>query len=269
LNEKPHYAIREVQEGKDEARLAQIFSECFAPPSTGRQVSRWLRQAKQSPLGSKSFVCEVDGEVVSNVSVDFKALHLGEDVYVKTGGIAGVCTCSDYRRRGIMTDLMEKSLAHVKNAGASTSALYTSLAFPAHRIYERCGFSDIQTWPIYVKILNFPHYFRTWLRGLNRHLKFSKIGRKTLQNWNRTVVFELENGGVHSFRFRHGTFRRLSKPPKSADIIIATSVEMLLRVMWGAIKLEDAINTSKVQVRKGNEPDLRILRKILIRVWDE
>ena len=267
--EKVRYLIREGQEGRDEVKLAQILSECF-DPTTPRQVRRWIRQAKKASGGwSKVFVAEVDGEVVSQVSVELEELHLGEGVYVKTGGIAGVCTCSEYRRKGIMTNLLKKSLAYIKNSGISNSSLYTGIMIPAHRIYQRLGFCDIETWPVYVKIFDFNYVFRTWIRNLNRHLKFSKIARRTLENWNRSVVFEFKGVNVQSFRFRHGRFQRLSKPPKSADIIIATSVETFIRVMWGAIEFEKAVKTGKMQVKKGGEADLRMLKKILIGIWDE
>lgn len=269
MRKKVKYLIREEQEGKDEVNLARIFSECF-DPATPRQVRRWVRQTKKDSADwSRFFVGDVDGKVVSNVSVELKELHLGEGVYVKTGGIAGVCTCSDYRRKGMVTNLLRQSLTYVKNSSVSNSSLYTGKVLPAHRIYQRFGFCDIETWPVYIKVFDFDYVFRTWIRNLNRHLKFSKIARRMLQNWNRSVVFELEGVGVQSFRLRHSRFQRLSKPPKSADVVIATSVETLIRAMWGAIKFEDAIEAEKMHIRKGSEADLRVLKKILIGIWDE
>ncbi len=269
MRKKVKYLIREGQEGKDEVDLAQIFSECF-DPATPRQVRRWVRQAKKESAGwSRFFVGDVDGKVVSNVTAELKELHLGEGVYVETGGIAGVCTCSDYRRKGIVSNLFGQSLAYVKKASISNSSLYTGIMLPAHRIYQRFGFCDIETWPVYIKVFDYEYVFRTWIRNLNRHLKFSKIARRTLQNWDRSVIFELESVSAQSFRFKHGRFQRLSKPPKSADIVIATSVETLIRVMWGAIRFEDAIEAEKMHTKKGSEADLRVLKKILIRIWDE
>jgi predicted N-acetyltransferase YhbS len=264
LEKNLKYVMREWQEGKDGVKLAQILSECFGP-TTPRQVRRWIRQS-----GGKSFVLEVEGgEIVSSVGIEFKELHLGEGVYVKTAGIGGVCTCSDYRRKGIMTNLLQQSLNCTKNSGVSNSALYTGLTLPAHRIYQRLGFCDVQTWPFYVKFLDYPYAFRTWLRDLNRYLRCSKIARKTLQDWNRTIVFELDKIGAQSFRFRHEHFQNLPKPPKSPDITIATNIETLTHIMWGAMKLEDAIITGKMQVKHGSEADLSILRKVLTRIWDD
>lgn len=263
LEEGVKFIMREWQEERDGVRLAQILSECFGP-TTPRQVRRWIRQS-----GGKSFVLEVNGEIVSTVGVEFKELHVGEGVYVKTGGIGGVCTCSDCRRKGWMTNLLQQSLTYIKNSGISNSALYTGLMLPAHRIYQRLGFCDIQTWPFYVKYLDYPYVFRTWLRDLNRYLKFSKIARATLRNWNCTVMFELDNTGILSFRFHHGHFQNLPKPPKLSDVRIATNVETLTSVMWGAFEFKDAIKTGKILVKQGSETDLQMLRRVLIRLWDD
>ena len=257
------YIVREPRKGKDEAKIAQILSECFGPV-TQRQLGQWMWKPEV-----KTFVCEVEGIIVSHINVVFKELHLGENVYVKTGGIGGVCTCSEQRRRGIMTSMMQQTLDYIKKAGISNSALYTGLLLPAHRIYQRYSFGDVQTWPFYVKILDFPYVFRAWLRELNRMVKASKIAQKTLHEWNRTIILELKESGVQAFRFRHGRFQRLPRPPKSADVAVATSWETLLRVMWGELRFEDTRKTGEISVKKGNEPDLRVFKKILTRIWDE
>jgi GNAT superfamily N-acetyltransferase len=255
--------MREAQKGKDEVQIARILSECFGPV-TPRQLRRWLDKPD-----IKDFVCKVKGRTVSHIDIEFKDLHLGEGVYLKTGGIGGVCTCSDYRRKGIMTDMMQQTLDYVKSTGASNSALYTGLMLSAHRIYERSGFCDVQTWPFYLRILDFTYVFRLWLRDLNRVVKASRIAQKTLKGWNRTMVFHFEEFGVQSFRFNRSRFQRMHKPPKNADIVIAISLETLFRVMWGELGFEDARKTGKILVKRGGETDLQMLRRILVRIWDE
>jgi hypothetical protein len=217
----------------------------------------------------KTFVCEVEGEIVSHVNVVFKELHLGEGVYSKTGGIGGVCTCSEFRRKGVMTSMMQQTLNYIKNAGVSNSALYTGLMLPAHRIYERNGFRDVTTLPSYVKILDFAYVFRLWLRDINRDIKVSRIAQKTLQGWNRTIVFHFEEFGVQSLRFNRGRFQRIHVLPRKADVVIATSLETLFRATQGELRFEEAAETGKMQVRRGDEADLRMLRRILTRMWDE
>lgn len=255
--------MREAQKDKDETQIAQILSECFGPV-TPRQLTRWLDKPDV-----KDFVCDIEGKIVSHIDIEFKSLHLGEGIFLKTGGIGGVCTCSESRRKGIMTDMMQQTLDYIKNTGLSNSSLYTGLRLPAHRIYKRSGFCDVQTWPFYVKILDCAYVFRRWLRDLNRAVKVSDIAQKTLHGLDRVVVLELKELGVQTLRLHNGHFQRLAKPPKFADIDIATSWETSLRIIWGELKFEDAIATEKIRVRKGSESDLRLMKKILTIIWDD
>lgn len=267
MSKEAEYVVRKVELNRDEARLAQIFSECFEP-ATQRQVQRWLRRANKASAGwFRSFVAEIEGEVASNVTVELKELHLGEGVYIKSGGIAGVCTCSESRRKGIVTNLLEQCLKYVENSGVSNSSLYTGIMLPAHRIYTRKGFINVEKWSAYVKILDCAQYFRSWIRSLNRYVKSSKIAQETLQNWDRCIVFELAERTI-CFRFKHGRFKVLSKPPRSVDIAIITTTRTLARIMWGGEEMRKALETQKVQVKKGTEADLQILRKILTGIWD-
>ncbi len=255
--------MREARKGKDEEQTARILSECFGP-ITPRQLSRWLDKP-----GINDFVCEINGRIVSHIDIEFKSLHFGEGVYLKTGGIGGVCTCSECRGKGVMTAMMQQTLDHIKSKGVSNSTLFTGSRLPAHRIYQRYGFCDIQTWPAYVKILDFAYVFRRWLRDLNRTVKASNIAQRNLQGWNRVIILELKEIGPQTVRVHSGHFRRLTTSPNSADLEIAASWESLLRIIWGGLEFDDAIANSEVRVKTGTELDLLMLKKILSGVWDE
>jgi recombinational DNA repair ATPase RecF len=164
---------------------------------------------------------------------------------------------------------MEHGLTYGDTMGFSNASLYTSLLLPAHRIYERLGFSDIETSPAYIKFLDYDFYFRRWLRDFNRYIKTSNIAKRTLQNWDRSIVFELGKTGTYAFRFRQSRAQRLSKPPKSAHFYFKTDAETLARIMFGEIELENAVKTGLIRLKKGTEADLKILRKILLGIWDE
>jgi predicted N-acetyltransferase YhbS len=274
MQKKASIIIRTAEEGKDEADLAHITSECFGP-ITPRTMRRWIHREKKDALGQdRFFVAEINGKVVANVSVSPRKLHLGEGVYVKTLGVLGVCTGSEHRKQGLATSMLQQALAYADKAGFSNSTLYTAIMIPAHRIYHRLGFRDIETTTRYVKYLDYDYVFRRWVRWCNHYLKHSSVAQKTLQNWNRSVVFNLGKEGVQAFRFRNGHFQRLSKLPRTADILINTTVESLTRVMSGAYEfgsnvLENAVKTGQMQVQKGSDSDLRVLNKILVGMWDE
>jgi len=136
------YAIRNYLKG-DEVALSRIFSECFGP-TTPRRLKEWYRSQDVRP--EDVFVGTVDGKLVSCVEQVPKRLHHGEGVYLKTAGISGVCTDSDFRCKGIVSNLMKTALEKNRQNGLSNASLYTGLDISAHRIYERLGFVDVLTW---------------------------------------------------------------------------------------------------------------------------
>lgn len=259
------YLLRHYKKG-DEVRLAEIYSECFGP-TTPRDIKRWKRRAKI--LSEHMFIGEVKGKPVSSVVLEFKKLHLGEGVYLKTGGIAAVCTDSDYRRKGIVTNLMKHALNFTKQSGVSNSALFTDLDIPAHRIYSRLGFVDIATGKLFVKYLDYPFVFKQWIRGINRLLKHAKMARKKLHGWEKSVVIQLKDIGTLCFRFKQGRFQTLKKPPKTPDIMFSTDVPTFTRIGFGAIEWKEAVKAGKLTVKRGEPADIQMLIRILKWSWEE
>ena len=264
--EKPfEYSVRNYAKG-DEAALAKIFCECFGP-TTPRLVKEWYRDLGVKP--EDIFVGVVNGKLASGVELVFKELHHGEGIYIKTAGFSGVCTDSDYRCRGIVSNLMKIALENSKTRGLSNASLYTGLDIPAHRIYERLGFVDIMTWRTYMKYIDYPAVFSRWVRELNQSLKGSKIAAKKLDGWEKSVAIRLKEIGALSFRFRKNRFQRLTKVPKLADIEFSTDLETYVKVRRGVVSWEDAVKDRKLTVTRGDPEDVEMFRRILRWRWDD
>jgi len=266
LEKSIEYRIRNYKSG-DEIHLARIFSECFGP-TTPRLLRQWYRRMKVLP--EDVFIGEVDRKPVSCVEMVSKDLHLGEGVYVRTAGISGVCTDSDYRHKGIVTNLLKLSLNHAENTGASNSSLYTGLDIPAHRIYSRLGFVNVMTARTYIKYLDFPFVFARWIRMLNRQLKDSKIATRKLQSWEKSIAIELQEVGLLTFRFRRGRFQRLRKPPKKPDIVFSTDILTYTQILReGVFEWDEAVNTKKITLKRGEPSDVEMLKRILRWTWED
>lgn len=264
--EKPvQYTVRNFVKG-DEVALSTILSECFGPV-VPRRLMEWYRRLGVRP--EDIFVGVVDGKLVSSVELVSKQLHHGEGVYVKSAGISGVCTDSDYRHKGIVSNLMRIALEQGKAGGLSNASLYTGLDIPAHKIYERLGFVDISTWRTFIKYLDFPAVFARWVRQLNRSLKSSKIAMRKLEGWERSVAIRLKDVGVLSFRFKKNHFQRLTKPSKLVDIDFSTDLETYMKVRRGVVQWEDAVKTGKLKVIRGDTGDIAMLKRILRWSWED
>ena len=259
------YKVRNYVKG-DEAALSRIFSECFGP-TTPRKIKEWYRSQEVRP--EDVFVGVIGGKLVSCVEQVFKQLHHGEGVYLKTAGISGVCTNSDYRCKGIVSSLMKTALEKNRQNGLSNASLYTGLDIPAHRIYERLGFVDVMTWRMYMKYVDYPYLFGVWVRYLNRSLKDSKVAAKRLEGWEKSVAIHLKDVGTLSFWFRKDRFRKLAKPPKRVDVEFSTDLETYVKIRRNVVQWEDAVTSGKLTVTKGELPDIEMFKRILHWRWDE
>jgi len=266
LLEKPvPYRVRNYRKG-DEVALAKIFSECFEPV-TPRKVVQWHRIAGIRP--EDVFVSVVDGKLVSHVEVVPKQLHHGEGIYLKTAGIGGVCTDSDYRKKGIVTNTLKLALDQARQRGLSNTSLFTDLEIPAHRIYQRLGFVDVTTFRTCTKYIDYPSIFARWVRQLNRSLKASKIAARRLEGWEKSIAIQLKEVGTLSFGFRKGRFRRLKKPPLRADVEFSTDLQTYTRILRGGVQWEDMVKTGKLTVKRGEPADIEMLKRIIKWNWGE
>jgi len=265
LDKPVNYTVRNFLKG-DEAAIAKLFSECFGPRPPSR-IRRWHRIAQIR--AEDVFLGVADGKPVSHVSIESKRLHHGEHVYLKTAGIGGVCTDSDYRKKGIVTNLMNLALAHAQHEGYSNTSLFTDLTIPAHRIYLRLGFVDVQTTRFYTKFIDYPFVFSRWIRYINRSLKDSKQAVKRLDGWQKSVVIRLKEVGSLCFRFHGARFQRLSKPPKHADIDFSTDLQTYTGIRREIVRWDDAVKAGKLVVNRGEPADIEMLNRVLTWTWSE
>lgn len=265
LEKTVRYTVRNYLKG-DEIALAKIFSECFGPV-TPRLIRQWH---KRSNIRSEDvFVGLADGKLVSHVNMESKQLHHGEGVCIKTAGIAGVCTDSDYRKKGVVTSLLNLCLNHAQHEGFSNASLYTELDGPGHGIYQRSGFVDITTFRTYIKYIDYPFVFARWIRYLNRSLKDSKVATRKLEGWEKSVILQLQEVGTLCFSFKKKHFQRLKKPPKQGDIEFFTDLQTYTKITRGVVKWEDAVRTGNLTVRRGEPADIEMLKRILNWRWHD
>jgi GNAT superfamily N-acetyltransferase len=265
LDKPTEYRVRNFQKG-DETAIAKLFSECFGPMSTST-IRRWHRIARVR--AEDVFLGIADNKPASHVSIELMQLHHGENVYLKTAGIGGVCTDSDYRKKGVVTNLMNLALAHAQREGFSNASLFTGITIPAHRIYLRLGFVDVLTTRFYTKFIDYPFVFSRWIRYINRSLKDSKVAARKLEQWQKSVVIRLKEVGSLSFRLKGTRFQRLDKLPKQADVDFSTDLQTYTSIRRELVKWSDAVKARKLVVNRGEPVDIEMLNRILTWSWSD
>ena len=79
-----------------------------------------------------------DGRLVSYVQVTDRTIRIGKCA-VRMGGVGGVCTHPDYRRRGHSEAVLRDAVAYMERAGYDLSMLYTRF----HKHYAKVGWAPL------------------------------------------------------------------------------------------------------------------------------
>lgn len=131
--------FRRYQRG-DEGAIVEVINRSFSTfRAWGLTPEKWLGyQADPGFKLENAFVAEDDGKIIGHVQVVERELNFGN--FVKTAGIANVCTDPDYRKKGAATELMSYVMKEASKR-YTIAGLDTGYGSSAHRIYRRVGFS--------------------------------------------------------------------------------------------------------------------------------
>lgn len=87
-------------------------------------------------------IAEVDGKIVSHVWVAERPVFYRGKVILPMGGIGGVGTLPEYRRKGLATSLLQDAIAYMEHKGHAISMLFTGI----NPFYAKLGWADFPTW---------------------------------------------------------------------------------------------------------------------------
>jgi len=126
----------------DEVKLANLLAQCLIAKYSPDDV---LKQFENKP--NDCFIAEnEDHEIVACLFVVWRELHIGDGIFIKVGGISGVCTHPNYRRQGFMTLLLSKAHKYIREKGGVLSCLFTSeKIYPnAYKLFKEMGYVEAQ-----------------------------------------------------------------------------------------------------------------------------
>ncbi|UCC67053.1 MAG: GNAT family N-acetyltransferase [Armatimonadota bacterium] len=198
---------------------------------------------------------EEDGRDVSHLSYGTRVLRMGPKGAVRMGGIGGVGTEREFRRRGLARQVLARAMEEMGREAYSCVGLYTSTRIVAHRLYRRFGFVGVMRSARAYKVLD-PE--RLVLDALNEALKgssgFSKsrsLVEITLRP-HEPVVVRLDAEGAHP----------LPRGVGRSDLSISMSTETFFALWEGGIDLRYAEDANLLEWQ-GDEGTYRQLSKAL------
>jgi aminoglycoside 2'-N-acetyltransferase I len=113
--------------------IRQVLRTAFPRGNEGFTEDDW-----QHALGGRHFVLEVDGSIVSHVSVVERELHIAGQP-IRTGYVEAVATAPDRQGQGLGSTVLREAMAYIRET-FELGALGTG----EHGFYERLGWTTWQ-----------------------------------------------------------------------------------------------------------------------------
>ena len=133
----PEPQVRPLRDAELE-ELVELLCLVFGRPD-GHERYRGYIEGDPTWRPEQTPVIVVDGRVVSALRIWDRQIYLGATP-VRMGGIGGVCTHPDYRRRGLASRLMAHTCQVLRAEGYELGLLFTLV--PA-RFYRRFGWCSV------------------------------------------------------------------------------------------------------------------------------
>ncbi len=137
--------IRPVRESELDELIDLI---CAVHNPAGHERYRGYIKGDPTWCPAQTPVVVVGGRIVSTLRIWDRWVHLGATP-VRMGGIGGVTTHPDYRRRGLATRLMAHAAEYMRDDGYDLGLLFTMI--PA-RFYRRLGWSCVPLMGFHAKL---------------------------------------------------------------------------------------------------------------------
>jgi hypothetical protein len=211
-------------------------------------------------------VAVVNGVVASAVSIQYRALIV-DGIPIRTGGIAGVATRWEYRRKGLATRLMRESLRRIRARGISNTTLFTGHNLPAIRIYKRLGYTLTSDWRIFYDLRRPVPWIEKRFEYRTRWLRRTPFGTDVLRAWNRRILLKTPRWSAtitwdgRAFTVRAGG---RGKP----DLVVRGRAESVLESFGNRLTYDRNCRVGRIEVI-GDADAARTWRRIITLEWRE
>lgn len=258
---KARVVVRTATE-RDAAGLALVYRHAFGP-RTAREVRASLRRRD---FPRDLLVAVVDGVVASTVDIQYHRL-LVDGVPLWTGGIAGVATRWEYRRRGLATLLMREAFRRIRARGVSNTTLFTGHHLPAIRIYERFGYTETSNWSIFYDIRKPVPWIARRFAWRSRWLRQTPFGREIFRTWRKRVLLATP-GWSATITVDGKGFRVLPGRRGRPGVVMRGDASEIFHAFGDRFAFDRSVRRGRLRVT-GDRDDVRVWRRILTLEWRE
>jgi predicted N-acetyltransferase YhbS len=126
--------VRSISGPEEINEVARLEARAFSDYAKGLSPFRDLMELDPSFRPEHAILAEEDGRIVSHVRIFQRPVRVGSAT-VTHGGIGGVATDPEYRKRGLASECMKAAFRYMHERGYGLSILFTGL----HDFYRKLG----------------------------------------------------------------------------------------------------------------------------------
>jgi len=182
---------------------------------------------------------EQNGQDISHFWYGPQKIRLGDFAAVRVAGIGGVATDKAHRRRGLAQSVLTHGLQIMKEEGYPAVGLYTTRRIVAHRLYRHFGFVDIFQRRRFYKLLDPARFIeRLLLRAVTDYPQ--------LQRRRVTLRLHIDSRDPINVCIEGPAVTLLPKPPRSVNLVLTTSAQVLVALWRRNIRLSYAESANQL-----------------------
>lgn len=230
---------------KDKKKIFDLMRLCFG----GKGESEYLQwKYEQFPgLGPENtIVVKKNDLLVGAITLWPMKIKTGPTHTLDIQVAGGAATHPQFRKKGIWWRYMEEARLSSKRMGACLQFGYVTSATVTYRARVAHGIRELFTQHYFVKILNYPNFFRAAIKS-QESKRMEKIGEK-LRKIDENILVVPHDGNPFSMRIKGGNIEILEKTVEDPTVIIKGDITKLIYAKSIAQVLKYLI-TRKIKLR--------------------
>lgn len=244
--EKQEFTIGHLRE-KDKKDFFDLMRLCFGGTGEGEnEYFQWKYGHFQRLRPENTVLVKKDDLIVGAITLWPMKIKIGPVNTLDILVAGGAATHPLFRGKGIWWMYMEEAKLSSRRLGASLLFGYVTSATVTYRARVARGIRELFTQHYFVKILNYPNFFRAAIKS-QESKSMEKIDEK-LRKADESILIVPQDGNPFSIRIKEGNIEVLEKAVENPTVIIKGDISKLIYAK-SIVQVLKLLITRKIKLR--------------------
>lgn len=244
--EKEEFTTGYLRE-KEKKEFFDLIRLCFGGKNEGEsEYFRWKYERFPGLRHENTVTVKKNDLLVGAITLWPMKIKIGPVHTLDILVAGGAATHPHFRKKGIWWKYMEEASLSSKRMGACLKIGYVTSATATYRARVARGIRELFTQHYFVKILNYPNFFRAAIES-QESKKMEKIGEKLIKI-DENILLIPHDGNPFSIRIKGGNIEILEKAVENPTVIIKGDISKLIYAK-SIVQVLKHLITRKIKLR--------------------